>query len=190
MFKVFKDGKLPTKGSKYSAAVDLYAREDVVVGAGETVLIPLGVCIDLDSLIGAHIYLNDGRNLPNKEDTMYEVLKANVGDLFLNSHYLQLMLRSSLGKKGLILPNGVGIIDMDYKDEIMMIIHAPIHSITRDLGTLCMCEDNIMDEPLNWSYSIKKGDRVAQIMLCEHKSYLFGIDSTEERVGGFGSTGV
>ena len=49
MFKVFKDGKLPTKGSKYSAAVDLYAREDVVVGAGETVLVPLGVCIDLDS---------------------------------------------------------------------------------------------------------------------------------------------
>jgi hypothetical protein len=30
---------------------------------------------------------------------MYEVLKANVVDLFLNSHYLQLMLRSSLGKK-------------------------------------------------------------------------------------------
>jgi dUTPase len=67
MFKVFKDGKLPTKGSKYSAAVDLYAREDVVVGAGETVLVPLGVCIDLDSLIGAHIYLNDGRIFQTKK---------------------------------------------------------------------------------------------------------------------------
>lgn len=47
MFKVFKDGQLPTKGSKFSACVDLYAREDVVIGAGETVLIPLGICIDL-----------------------------------------------------------------------------------------------------------------------------------------------
>lgn len=29
MFKVFKDGQLPTRGSKLSACVDLYAREDV-----------------------------------------------------------------------------------------------------------------------------------------------------------------
>lgn len=35
---------------------------------------------------------------------------------------------------------------------------------------------------------IKKGQRVAQITLLEHKSYLFGIDTEEERTGGFGST--
>lgn len=39
MFKTVLDGKLPTRGSKYSACVDLYAREDVVIGAGETKLI-------------------------------------------------------------------------------------------------------------------------------------------------------
>ena len=35
---------------------------------------------------------------------------------------------------------------------------------------------------------IKKGQRVAQITLLEHKGYLFGINTEDEREGGFGST--
>jgi len=45
MFKILDDVCKPTKGSKYSAAIDLYAREDVVIGAGETVKVPLIFCI-------------------------------------------------------------------------------------------------------------------------------------------------
>jgi len=37
---------------------------------------------------------------------------------------------------------------------------------------------------------IKKGDKIAQITLLEHKSYLFGVESDVERSGGFGSTGA
>ena len=48
MLKILDDVCKPTKGSKYSAAIDLYAREGVVIGAGETVKVPLGVCIDSD----------------------------------------------------------------------------------------------------------------------------------------------
>jgi len=40
MFKVVNKGKMPTRATKYSAAVDLYANEDVVIGG-------LGVCIDI-----------------------------------------------------------------------------------------------------------------------------------------------
>ena len=39
------------------------------------------------------------------------------------------------------------------------------------------------------SFKIDKGDKVAQIMLCEHKTHLFGIETEAERKGGFGSTG-
>ena len=39
------------------------------------------------------------------------------------------------------------------------------------------------------SGKIKKGDKIAQILLKEHKTYLMGVDSEDERVGGFGSTG-
>jgi len=48
MLKTINNGKLPTRGSEYSAFVDLYANEDVIIGAGGTVMIGLGVCIDFD----------------------------------------------------------------------------------------------------------------------------------------------
>ena len=97
---------------------------------------------------------------------------------FLKSHYLQLNPRSSLRAKGLI--SNTGIIDMDYTQEIKIIIHNPITANNFDdvSGTLEYDTD----------YIIKKGDKIAQITLIEHKSYLFDIDTAEERKGGFGST--
>ena len=32
-------------------------------------------------------------------------------------------------------------------------------------------------------------DKIAQIMLQEHKTYLMGVNTEDERVGGLGSTG-
>jgi len=108
MFKVLTEGCEPTRGSKYSACVDLYASEDVVIGAGETKLVGLGVCIDLKKL-----------KQTRYEETAFSI-KRNVEshnlrfpyewDKFKNSHYLQLMLRSSLSKH-LIIANGVGRLD-------------------------------------------------------------------------------
>jgi len=199
MFKVLVEGCQPTKGTKYSACVDLYASEDVVIVAGETKLVGLGVAIDEGNLFKymfgitkeqATIELHKQKQgFGDNDGLCYEELFVSWAS-FLNEHYLQLMLRSSLGKKGLILPNGIGIIDLDYKDEIKIIIHNPIVTITRDLDILGCCEDNEMDADLNWEYRIKKGDKIAQIMLCEHKSYLFGIETGTERNGGFGSTGA
>lgn len=182
MFKVLVEGYEPTRGSKHSACVDLHASEDVVIGAGETKLVGLGVAIDKDKLDKAiyrelvHIVGIEDADHPSVEKDAFE-------DMWLNSHYLQLMLRSSLGKKGLILPNGVGIIDLDYEDEIKMIIHNPLTGVlfrNYDGGTQI---NNVRE-----SYAIKKGNRIAQITLLEHKSYLFGIETEEKRVGGFGST--
>lgn len=173
MFKKVKDGKLPTRGSKHSACVDLYAREDIVIGAGETKLVPLGVCINNELL-----------------EAIWAFNIHGSFELFISSHYLQLMLRSSLGKKGLILPNGVGVIDLDYKDEIMMIVHNPIkYGVGVRLVVKAEDEENNALLFHGKEVEIKKGDRVAQITLLEHKSYLFGIDTEEERTGGFGSTG-
>lgn len=187
MFRVLKDGTSPTRGSKYSACVDLYSSADVTIGAGDTKLVGLGVAID-DRKIRDMVW---DIKACTPEELMREIHK------FKKSHYLQLMLRSSLGKKGLILPNGVGVIDLDYEDEIKMIVHNPIseqnvfnisadliHTLIERLGygyRLKFKEENL-------NYEIKKGDRIAQITLIEHKSYLFGIESDVERDGGFGST--
>ena len=175
MFKVLTKGCEPTRGSKYSACVDLYASEDVVIGAGETKLVGLGVAIDLEKL-DELLFIADKYKDAEKHIDMEEVFNN-----FLKSHYLQLMLRSSLGKKGLILPSGVGIIDLDYAEEIKMIIHNPLSHVR--FGEMNGgCDGNNAVE-------IKKGNKIAQITLLEHKGYLFGIDTDKERDGGFGSTG-
>jgi len=193
MFKSVNEGKLPTKGSKFSACVDVYANEDMVIGAGETKMIGLGIAIaDIEKTSEKHARV---QMLLNNEDypvSLYEKMVKKSSDNFKLSHYLQLMLRSSLGLKGLILPNGVGVIDLDYKEEIKMIVHNPNAS-----NGVCLlydgCEINEDELPENHdevkAYKIKKGDRIGQITLLEHKAYLFGIETEVERDGGFGSTG-
>jgi len=163
MFKVLTKGCEPTRGSKYSACVDLYASEDVSIGAGETKFVGLGVCISDDVNFLYHLELLTKKEWSNRE----------IKDFKL-SHYLELHPRSSLRTKGLI--SNTGIIDLDYEDEMKIIIHKPI-----DLFSIV---NDVYDE----AYEIKKGDRIAQITLLEHKSYLFAIESEEKRDGGFGST--
>jgi dUTPase len=157
MFKVLDGATAPTRATKYSAMVDLYAREDVVIGAGETKIVPLGVKISEDGL--QKLLVNSGREF--------------MDYYFKKSHYLELHPRSSLRAKGLII--GVGVIDLDYPDEIGLIVHNPIA--------------NDIKHNSNGDYTINKGDKVAQCTLMEHKGYLLGIESDTERRGGFGSTG-
>ena len=145
----------PTRATKYSAMVDLYARESVVIGAGETKIVPLGVKIDKGSI----------------KDSLEDW--EHIGG-FMESHFIELHPRSSLRAKGLIV--GVGVIDLDYPDEIGLIVHNPIA--------------NDIKHNSNGDYTINKGDKIAQCTLKEHKGYLLGIESDAERSGGFGSTGV
>ena len=167
MLKVLVDGCEPTKGSKYSACIDLRASEDVVISAGETKLVGLGVCIDFEEFWKRQCNINLFYKSKYQQDGCKES--------FLQSHQLNLYPRSSLRAKGLVA--NTGIIDLDYKDEIKIIIHNPY-----DRDNMCIAD---VDETV---YTIKKGDRIAQIQLVEHKSYLFDIDSDDERNGGFGST--
>ncbi len=156
MLKTLWGGKEPTKGSKYSAAIDLYAQDDFIMEVGETRIVPLGVCIDFDKLldgIDSFYPYNEGM-LPK-----YKI------DYFMKTNYLQLEPRSSIRAKGIISCSGV--VDIDYKDEIKIILH------------------NFSGE----QFIINKHDKIAQIMLKEHKTYLMGIGTEDERVGGIGSTG-
>lgn len=170
MLKVINGGIAPTKGSKYSACVDLRAREDVTISAGETKIVKLGVRIDLERLLITNRYANLYlKNISTSQDD----------DKFLRSHYLQLEPRSSLRAKGLIA--NTGIIDIDYEDEIGIIIHNPLTP---------NCEELNKSGFDSWgTFFIHKGDKIAQIMLCEHKTSLLGIESEEDRQGGYGSTG-
>ena len=166
----------PTRATKYSAGVDLYAKEDYVIGAGETKIVTLGVKIDMEYIKSIFTTQN------------YQVHSETL-DEFLHTHFLELHPRSSLRAKGLIV--GVGIIDLDFPDEIGLIVHNPLkihdwnapykneEEYSPDYEVLCADK-----------YTINKGDKVAQILLKEHKGFLLDIESDAERVGGYGSTGM
>lgn len=182
MLKTIVEGCEPTKGSKYSACIDLRASKDVTIAAGETKIVPLGVVIDHENLI---------HNL-QKSDQRITWFPTYVEE-FKSKHYLQLMIRSSIAAKGVVIPNGVGIIDMDFENEIGIILHNPIteHTITWWIDRIAsmLGIDTNFNRDNTANTLIKKGDKIAQITLTEHKSFLFGIETDTERTGGFGSTG-
>lgn len=176
MFKVLDGATSPTRATRYSAMVDLYANADVVIGAGETKIVPLGVKIDLEHL-HEELYIYDER-FDIRYDTHDNLSKSHY---FMSSHFLELHPRSSLRAKGLII--GVGVIDLDYPDEIGLIVHNPTQiSYQAD-------DDHYINELNDGSpFFINKDDKIAQCTLVEHKGYLLSIESEVERVGGFGST--
>lgn len=183
MFKILDGACTPKRGTKYSAYVDLFAREDVTIAAGETKIVKLGVKIDTDFFLYEIGKVNvTAGGIIESDDNCSKAIND-----FLKSHYLEIALRSSLGVKGLIISNGIGIIDLDYPDEIGLIVHNPISEIESFNDG---CSDFIELKGCNEQYHfvIKKGDKVAQCTLKEHKGYLMGYETETLRTGGFGST--
>lgn len=79
-----------------------------------------------------------------------------------------LFARSSIAyKKGLLLMNGVGVIDADYPNEVMVMYR------------------NVTDEPV----ILEEGERIAQIVPMNYITDIYGVKD-EERVGGIGSSGA
>lgn len=81
--------------------------------------------------------------------------------------------RSSLGKKELMIANTVGVIDSDYRGEIMMTLH------------------NYGKEP----QILYNFDRVAQLVVMPHyptalREKVDSLDETERGEGGFGHSGI
>jgi len=86
----------------------------------------------------------------------------------------QIRCRSSLGKKGMILPNGVGTIDSDYRGELKV------------LATWIGEGD---------TFTVAKGERVAQMLFAPvplvriEEVDINDLETTERGVGVFGSSG-
>ena len=79
---------------------------------------------------------------------------------------------SGLGKKGIILANGIGIIESDYADN---------ESNGGNIGFLL---HNLNKSP----YEVKKGDKIGQIFFFKFLTVDDEEEITTVRKGGFGST--
>lgn len=128
--------------TKHSAGADLSANETVVIEPREVKLVGTG--FDLCQL----------------SERQQEYLSA------FNAVFM-LCNRSSVAfKKRLIVMNGVGVIDQDYKDEVKVMFM------------------NLGDKPV----TIEKGERIAQLVPMQYISDVFDVENND-RLGGFGSTG-
>jgi len=78
--------------------------------------------------------------------------------------------RSSQGKKGIVIPHSVGVIDTDYR------------------GTIKVLLKNISENP----YKIVPGERIAQLVIqpIELVDFKDIWNDTQRGTGGFGSTGT
>ena len=134
------DGKLPARGTPYSACVDFYACEDVILRPG----------------------------------TISNVIPTGVKAYMKEDEGLLLYARSSMAKKhGLRMSNSVGVIDADFYNNI------------DNEGHITFLYDNITDKEVK----IAKHSRIGQGMFTK----ILPIENVEilsnERVGGYGSTG-
>ncbi len=92
-----------------------------------------------------------------------------------HGYHLKLYLRSSAGmSKGLVIPNGLGIIDTDYVGQVYIGVYNPT-------------DDIVM---------VSHKERIAQIEVCKSHSWDVLIEQTDvepelrgNRIGGIGSTG-
>ncbi len=139
ILKLRENAVLPKRATDGSAGFDIYANisEELVIGAGETAVIPTGFAVKLPLNTAGMIYTRSGLGI----------------------------------KHGIVVKNGVGVIDWDYRGEV-------------HVGLL-----NVSDKP----YAIQPNERIAQLVvtpvvipeLCCVES----LDETDRGDGGFGSTG-
>lgn len=148
--KLHRDSKVPTQGSEYSAGYDLYAYsvEDAFAHLGN----------------GVSEYLIQ----PGETVVVHTGICAQCDPGF----FLGIFARSGLGiKSGIIPSNAVGVVDADFRGEIMVALYN--HS--------------------NKPFSFKLSDRIAQMVqipcVTGYIQVVDELDDTIRGAGGFGSTG-
>lgn len=149
---------LPTAKTKKSAGFDICTIEDFTIYANQTLLIKTGIALDTDSQY-EHLLTEGAKNGLFFDKSRWE--------FFLETHYFDLKPRSSIRRKGLSFLSD-GTIDMDYKQEIGILLHN--HN-----------REGFID--------FKKGDAIGQLILVQHSgSILSNYIQQNERSGGWGST--
>lgn len=138
--KLKPNAVIPTYGSEYAAGADLYAciEQTVSIEAGETVLVPTGLAMEIPAGYAGLIYARSGL----------------------------------ASKKGLAPANKVGVVDSDYRGEVMVALHN--HS--------------------NTAAAVEPGERIAQLVITPFIKGIFHeaeeLEDTARGAGGFGSTGT
>ena len=119
---------------------------------------------------GLDLYVPEGQGALVRPGAVYTI-DLGIRVAIPDGYYGQLVLRSSAGKKGLTIPNGVGVIDSGYRGNLKALVVA-------------------LTEPV----LIAAGERICQLIISrqpavEVEASIVKAD-TDRGQGGFGSTGA
>ena len=142
--KIHKDAIIPTRGSAYAAGYDLYA------------------CME-DPQCVTNIWIQPHQTVKIGTGIAMEIPEGYFGAIFA---------RSGLAtKQGLRPANCVGVVDADYRGEIIVALHNDTNS----------------------AQCVVLGDRIGQIVIMPYLQAEYTVveelGETERGEGGFGSTG-
>lgn len=119
---------------------------------------------------GLDLYVPEGQGVLVRSGAVYKI-DLGVRVAIPDGYYGQLTLRSSAGKKGLTIPNGIGIIDSGYRGNLKVLVTA-------------------LTEPV----LIAAEERLCQLIVAPlpHVDTEIGVvdNNTSRNMGGFGSTGT
>ena len=130
---------------------------EISISPGDRLLIPTGLIFKIELL--------------HTIETFADISRAEMP---LQNYSIRLHPRSGLSlKRGLVLANSEGIVDVDYQEEVFVLL-TNISEVTQ---------------------TIKTGDRIAQAEIVCNEPFKFISIATRpekhsERSGGFGSTGI
>lgn len=160
-----EDAKIPAYAHQSDSGLDIFALEDITIHPGETKLIPTGLKVAIPLGYELQVRPKSGRALKTK----------------------------------FRVANTPGTIDAGYRDEIGVIIdniEPPIKDITYESELVDGKPKLTITSILHGSdFHIGKGEKFAQLVLCEvPKASFYEVSDIEKiegnRGGGFGSTGL
>lgn len=123
-----------------------------------------------DTDAGLDLYVPEGQACLVRSGAVYTI-DLGIRVAIPDGYYGQLTLRSSAGKKGLTIPNGIGIIDSGYRGNLKLLVSA-------------------LAEPV----LVAAGERICQLII--HRQPTVDVQAgivdadTDRGQGGFGSTGT
>lgn len=169
--KAFPDAKYPEYATKQSAGADFFCAEDVTI---PSIWRSIPDLLVLFRPLNKLNYADTKENADQKKGFEPTLVHTGIKASMLEDEVLYLYNRSSNPKKlGLILANGVGVIDADYFEN-------PDND-----GEIMFAFLNI----LPWSIKLKAGDKLGQGVFAKFLRPVDGFTVKEDkRVGGFGST--
>jgi dUTP pyrophosphatase len=162
--KINNNATTPIKAYNEDAGMDIHSVEDAIIRPGETIKVKTGIALAM----------------PPQWDTSHEIHAALIWD------------RSSLGSKG--VHRLAGVVDYGYRNEILICLtNLNIYPVLQYL--LSQKENEGDADIINaCTYSIKKGDKIAQILFqkiskCPPIEIVDELDDTDRNKQGFGSSG-